>query len=411
LTTQLLADPTKPKARAPDRKSAVSIALICSFAAIGTLATNIFLPSLPAIAADLHVSSATITATISLFLAIFALGQLIVGPLSDRFGRRIPILAGLCVFVIGSFWCALANDLASLLIARSIQACGACTATVLSRAIARDLFDGQALAKVMALTTVATAAAPGLSPLLGSALDHFFGWRSEFVFVAFFALCALLAYAALIGETNWSGSGSVNPVAVGASYLGLIRDARFVVPGRTAGLLIAGLFAIFSAAPRVLLEHFGFSPFTLGLLFAAVVVVVFGASMLAPRLSARLGFYHAMLAGLGVTAIGGVALLLAVLFANNSFPPFLLAVAVFVVGVGIASPLASAAALSPFGDKAGVAAALFGFVQMAGGACGALLAAVLSSDPALGLAIVLALAASLALMLHGRDGRLRAGNG
>jgi DHA1 family bicyclomycin/chloramphenicol resistance-like MFS transporter len=173
----------------------------------------------------------------------------------------------------------LANDLASLLIARSIQACGACTATVLSRAIARDLFDGQALAKVMALTTVATAAAPGLSPLLGSALDHFFGWRSEFVFVAFFALCALLAYAALIGETNWSGSGSVNPVAVGASYLGLIRDARFVVPGRTAGLLIAGLFAIFGGL-RVLLEHFGFSPFTLGLLFAAVVVVVF-TSMLA----------------------------------------------------------------------------------------------------------------------------------
>jgi DHA1 family bicyclomycin/chloramphenicol resistance-like MFS transporter len=410
LTTQLLAYPTKPKARAPDRKSAASIALICSFAAIGTLATNIFLPSLPAIAADLHVSSATITATISLFLAIFALGQLIVGPLSDRFGRRMPILAGLCIFVIGTFWCALADDLASLLVARSIQACGACTATVLSRAIARDLFDGQALAKVMALTTVATAAAPGLSPLLGSALDHFFGWRSEFVFVAFFAICALLAYAALIGETNWSGNGSVNPVAVGASYLGLIRDARFVVPARTAGLLIAGLFAIFSAAPRVLLEHFEFSPFTLGLLFAGVVVVVFGASMLAPKLSARLGFYHAMLVGLGVTAIGGIALLLAVLVAKDSFPPFLLAVAVFVVGVGIASPLASAAALSPFGDKAGVAAALFGFVQMAGGACGALLAAVLSSDPAVGLAIVLAFAASLALMLHGRDGRLSGAN-
>jgi len=411
LTTQLLAYPTKPKARAPDRKSAVSIALICSFAAIGTLATNIFLPSLPAIAADLHVSSATITATISLFLAIFALGQLIVGPLSDRFGRRIPILAGLCVFVIGTFWCALADDLASLLVARSIQACGACTATVLSRAIARDLFDGQALAKVMALTTVATAAAPGLSPLLGSALDHFFGWRSEFVFVAFFAICALLAYAALIGETNWSGNGSVNPVTVGASYLGLIRDARFVAPARTAGLLIVGLFAIFSAAPRVLLEHFGFTPVALGLLFAGVVVVVFGASMLAPRLSARLGFYRAMLVGLGVTAIGGIALLLAVLVAKDSFLLFLLTVAIFVVGVGIASPLASAAALSPFGDKAGVAAALFGFAQMAGGACGALFAAVLSSDPAFGLAIVLALAASLALMLHGRGGRLRAGNG
>lgn len=410
MTAKLLAYSTGPKTRAPDRKSAACIALICSFAAIGTLATNIFLPSLPTIAADLHVSSATVTATISVFLAIFAVGQLIVGPLSDRFGRRMPTMAGLCIFVVGTIWCALANDLASLLAARSLQACGACAATVLSRAIARDLFDGQALAKVMALTTVATAAAPGLSPLLGSALDHFFGWRSEFAFVAIFAIGALLAYVALIGESNYSAIGSVNPVAVGASYLGLLRDTRFVVPARTAGLLIAGLFAIFSAAPRVLLEHFGFSPVTLGLLFAGVVVVVFGASMLAPRLSARLGFYRAMLVGLGVAAIGGIALLLAVLIARESFLLFLFAVAIFVVGVGIASPLASAAALSPFGDKAGVAAALFGFAQMAGGACGALLAAVLSNDPALGLAIVLALVASLALVLHGRAARLSGGN-
>lgn len=410
MTTKLLVYPTQPEARLPDQRSAACIALICSLAAIGVLATNIFLPSLPAIAADLHVSSATVTATISVFLAIFAVGQLIVGPLSDRFGRRIPILAGLCIFVVGTIWCALASDLASLLIARSIQACGACTATVLSRAIARDLFDGQALAKVMALTTVATAAAPGLSPLLGSALDHFFGWRSEFAFVAIFAICALLAYVALIGETNSSANGSVNPFAVGGSYLGLIRDARFVVPARTAGLLIAGLFAVFTGAPRVLLEHFGFSPVALGLLFAAVVVVVFGASMLAPRLSARLGLYRAMLVGLSTTAAGSVALLCAVLVARDSFLPFLITVAVFVVGVGIASPLASAAALSPFGDKAGVAAALFGFAQMAGGACGALLAAVLSSDPALGLAIVLALAALLALILHGRAGRLSGGS-
>ena len=406
MITKLLIYPTKPNVRAPDQKLVACKALICSFAAIGTLATNIFLPSLPAIAADLHVSSASATATITVFLAIFAVGQLIVGPLSDRFGRRIPILAGLCIFLVGTIWCALASDLASLLVARSIQACGACTATVLSRAIARDLFDGQALAKVMALTTIATAAAPGLSPLLGSALDHFFGWRSEFAFVAIFAVCAVLAYVALIGETNWAANGSVNPVAVCASYLGLIRDARFVVPARTAGLLIAGLFAVFSAAPRVLLEDFGLSPVTLGLLFAGVVVVVFGASMLAPRLSARLGHYRAMLVGLATAATGGIALLSAVLVAKDLFLPFLFTAAIFVVGVGIASPLSSAAALSPFGDKAGVAAALFGFAQMAGGACGALLAAVLSSDSALGLAIVLALTASLALILHGREGRL-----
>jgi DHA1 family bicyclomycin/chloramphenicol resistance-like MFS transporter len=377
---------------------------------MGTLATNIFLPSLPAIAADLRVSSAVVTSTITVFLAIFAVGQLIVGPLSDRFGRRIPILAGLCMFVAGSIWCAFAGDLSNLLIGRSIQAVGACTAMVLSRAIARDLFEGQALAKVMASITIATAAAPGFSPLVGSALDHFLGWRSEFAFVAIFAIGALLAYATLIGETNSSTDGSVNPLAVAGSYLGLIRDARFVVPARTASLLVAGLFALFSAAPRVLLEHFGFSPVTLGLLFAGVVMLVFGASMLAPALSARLGFYGATLVGLGFTVIGAVALLLAVLVANNAFLPFLCTTAIFLLGVGIASPLSSAAALSPFGNKAGLAAALFGFAQMAGAACGALLAAVVSSDPALGLAIVLALASALAMILHALGGRLSGGS-
>jgi DHA1 family bicyclomycin/chloramphenicol resistance-like MFS transporter len=381
------------------------VAVICAFAAMGTLATNIFLPSLPTMAADLHVSSAAITSAISVFLGIFAVGQLIVGPLSDRFGRRMPILVGLCIFVIGTIWCTLASDLANLLIARSIQASGACTATVLSRAIARDLFDGQALAKVMALTTIATAAAPGFSPLVGSALDHFFGWRSEFIFVAVFAICTLLAYATLLGETNRAADGSVNPLAVGRSYLGLIRDLRFVVPARTAGLMMAALFAIFSGAPRVLLEHFGFSPVALGLLFAGVVFIVFGASMLAPRLSERLGIYRATLVGLGATVVGAIALLLAVLIAKDSFLPFLLTATLFLFGLGIASPLSSAAALSPFGKKAGAAAALFGFAQMAGAACGALLAAVVSSDPTLGLAIVLALSSPLAMILHRQGGR------
>jgi MFS transporter, DHA1 family, multidrug resistance protein len=155
----------------------------------------------------------------------------------------------------------------------------------------------------------------------------------------------------------------------------------------------------------VLLEHFGFSPVTLGLLFAGVVVLVFAASMLAPRLSAWLGFYRATLIGLAFTVVGAIALLLSVLAAKNAFLPFLFTTAVFLFGVGIVSPLTSAAALSPFASKAGVAAALFGFAQMAGGACGAWLAAVVSSDPARGLAIVLALACPLAMILYAWDGQ------
>jgi DHA1 family bicyclomycin/chloramphenicol resistance-like MFS transporter len=210
---------------------------------------------------------------------------------------------------------------------------------------------------------------------------------------------------AFVGETKAAPDGSLHPLNVIGSYIGLIRDARFVAPARTAGLLMAGLFAVFSGTPRVLLEGFGLSPVTLGLLFAGVVFLVFGAGMLAPRLSARFGLYHATLVGLGSAVVGGVALLLAVLVARNSLLPFLAAASVFLFGLGIASPLSSAAALSPFGDKAGAAAALFGFSQMAGAACGASLAAVIARDPAIGLGIVLALTSLLALILHGWKAR------
>ena len=408
LPSQVLPSQALPgKVSTPDfgeRTFPACIAVICAFAAMGTLATNIFLPSLPAMAASLHVSSAAVTSAITAYLAILALGQLIVGPLSDRFGRRPLILIGFCLFVAGTIGCALARDLSDLLIGRSIQASGGCAAFVLSRAIARDLFDGRMLTKVMTAITIATAAAPGFSPLLGGALDHFLGWRSEFIFVAVFAVCAVTAYASFVGETIRSARTSMNPMTIAGSYLALIRDIRFVVPARTAGLLMVGLFAIFSSAPRVLVESLGFSPITLGLLFAGVVFVVFAAGIMAARLSARLGLYRATVVGLGMTAIGSAALLLAVLAAKDSFPPFLVATAIFLFGLGIASPLSNAAALSPFGNKAGVAAALLGFAQMAGGAFGALLAAI-SSDPALGLGIVASLTSALALILYGLGGR------
>ena len=170
------------------------IAVLAALAATGTLATNILLPSLPQMAASLKVSSAAVTSAITVFLAVFALGQLVVGPISDRYGRRWPVLTGFAVFLAGSIWCGLADDLPSLLTGRVIQAAGACATSVLSRAIARDLFSGAALARAMALIMIAMAAAPGFSPLLGGALDHYFGWRSEFVFIGVFAAIGALAY-------------------------------------------------------------------------------------------------------------------------------------------------------------------------------------------------------------------------
>jgi DHA1 family bicyclomycin/chloramphenicol resistance-like MFS transporter len=225
----------------PETSSTVlEIAVLASLAATGTLATNILLPSLPQMAVSLGVTSAAVTSTITVFLAVFALGQLVVGPVSDRYGRRWPVLAGFAIFFAGSVWCALAADLPSLLIGRVIQAAGACATSVLSRAIARDMFSGAALARAMALIMIAMAAAPGFSPLLGGALDHAFGWRSEFVMLAGFAALGALAYGAVFGETHLATRTPLDLRAIAGNYFGLITDRRFVVPAATVSLIMAG---------------------------------------------------------------------------------------------------------------------------------------------------------------------------
>src|SRR5450631_3932592 len=209
------------------------IAVLAALAATGTLATNVLLPSLPQMAASLHVSTADVTSSITVFLAVFAVGQLAVGPISDRYGRRWPVLTGFAVFCAGSIWCGLATDLPGLLVGRVIQAAGACSTSVLSRAIARDLFSGAALGRAMALIMIAMAAAPGFSPLLGGALDHYFGWGSEFVLVGAFAVIGALGYDAVLGETHHATRTPLNPLAIARNYFSLIADRRFLIPAAT----------------------------------------------------------------------------------------------------------------------------------------------------------------------------------
>ena len=392
--------------RADASSTALQIAVLAGLAATGTLATNILLPSLPQMAASLNVTSAAVTSAITIFLAVFAVGQLAVGPISDRYGRRWPVLIGFAVFFAGSVWCVLASDLAGLLIGRVIQAAGACATSVLSRAIARDLFSGAALARAMALIMIAMAAAPGFSPLLGGALDHAFGWRSEFVLVAAFAALGAVAYGSVLGETHHATRTPLDPLAITKTYFGLIADRRFVVPAATVSLIMGGLFSMFSAAPRILIEAMHFSPIQLGLFFAGTVLIVFAAGMLATRLAPRYGVDRSIRGGLVAAATGSVAMLLVALY-SPTFLSYLAALSVFLLGMGIVNPLGTAQALSPFGDRAGAASALVGFWQMMTAAIGVWLAATISREALFALGVVLTVFSLVAVGLYTLRARAR----
>lgn len=303
------------------------------------------------------------------------------------------------MFFGGSVWCGLANDLPNLLVGRVSQASGACATSVLSRAIARDMFSGAALARAMALIMIAMSVAPGFSPLLGGALDHSFGWRSEFALVAAFAVVGAIAYGVVLGETHNSVQTPLDPFATIEAYLGLIRDRRFAVPSATVSLTIGGLFSMFSASPRIFIEALQFTPIQLGLFFAGTVVIVFAAGMLATKLAPRYGLERPIRAGLWATAVGSVGILLVSLL-NPTFLPYLCAMSLFVLGMGIVTPLGSAQALSPFGKNAGAASALLGFWQMMNAAAGVWLAAIVSHEAMFALGVVLTIFSLAALGLY-----------
>jgi DHA1 family bicyclomycin/chloramphenicol resistance-like MFS transporter len=203
----------------------------------------------------------------------------------------------------------------------------------------------------------------------------------------------------VFGETQHATRTPLDPLAIARNYIGLIADRRFVVPAATVSLIMGGLFSMFSAAPRVLIEGMHFTPIQLGLFFAGTVLIVFAAGMLATRLAPRCGLGRSIRGGLLAAATGSIAMLMVSLY-SPSFLPYLGALSVFLLGMGIVNPLGTAQALSPFGDKAGAASALVGFWQMMTAAIGVWLAATISHDALFALGVVLTVFSLAAVGLY-----------
>ncbi|KSV75573.1 hypothetical protein N185_17180 [Sinorhizobium sp. GW3] len=383
-----MTDTPYASSNAANRMSVGLVMILAGLAAIGALSTNIILPAFPALANELHVSQRDLGVTLATFFVAFAFGQLLVGPLSDRFGRRPLVVGGLAVFLIGTFLCISADKLDTLILGRVIQALGVCAASVLSRAIARDLFEGEALSRSLSLTMIAMAAAPGFSPLLGGLLASAFGWQATFVFVGLAALLLGTFYVVGVGETLHASHRRAQSIAVvGQDYFYLIRLRHFTQPALAVGLVVGGIYAFFGATPAILIGGMGFTPIELGLFFAATVFIVFAAGLMAPRMARRLGSANAAVIGASIAFIGGIILLL--LGKDIGLTGFSTAVTAFLFGVGLVTPLGTAMTLQPFANHAGIASALLGFLQMLFAALGTTLATSLPFSPITSLGVVL----------------------
>jgi len=340
--------------------------LLAMLTALGPLSMDMYLPSLPDIAHVLGAPVARTQLTISSYLIGFAVGQMIYGPLSDRYGRRPVLLAAVALYLASTLACAAAQSVDLLIAARLLQGISGSGAIVLARAVVRDVYSGVQAARELSLMGSISATAPIVAPMIGGVLQAGFGWRANFICMSVGGLIALLVAARLLPETlrpnNRAGSLSFFSMARG--YGTVARHGGFLVYLGIITTTYAGLFAWVSGASVVLQGVYGLSAVTFGFTFALGAAGYMLGAMIATRLVVRLGLDRTIGVGVVVIAAGGLSLALAV---ATGVPGLWLvaAMALYLAGVGLAMPQAMAGALTPFPDRAGTAASLMGLVQQA----------------------------------------------
>lgn len=353
------------------------IVLLAALVAFGPLSIDMYLPGLPLIATDLEASQQQIQLTISLFLAGFSLGMLFYGPLSDRFGRRKLLLAGIVLYMLASIGCALASGPGQLIGWRLVQALGGAAASVLARVIVRDLFPLNDAARVLSLMQQVTMIATLVAPLLGSYLMLLSGWRVLFLVLFGFASLCLLLVLRYIPETHPPQARGASMLSVFRAYADIARSPQALGYILCMGLTFAGMFAFITASPFVYIEYFGVSAQHYAWLFALNIAGIMSMSFLNARLVRRLGSQRMLGFGATLAAGSGIALLLCAGAGVGGLPALVLCVLLFVsiTGLVAANCLACLMAIFPrqAGAAAGVAVAMqFGLGTVASALVGAL---------------------------------------
>lgn len=340
--------------------------LLTTLVALGPLSTDFYLPSLPAMTVALGTDVASTQLTLSVFLGGFAFGQLFYGPLSDRFGRRPLMLAGLAIFLLASIACALAPNIETLIAARFVQAIGACAGPVLGRTVVRDIYGPRDSARMLSYISAAMALAPLLGPVFGGWLSVAFSWRATFVFLVIYSALQYVATWRVLAESNRQPDPTaIAPRRILANYTTLLRDPTYRGVLLCNGLAYAGMFAFISGAPFVFINLFGFSPQTMGLAFGLMVSGFITGTMSSGRLASRHGPDVILTAGVAVGSAGGIVMLALALTGWQHPAAIMVPMWLVTCGIGFIMPNATAIALAPWPTMAGAAASLMGFSQMA----------------------------------------------
>ena len=344
------------------------IGLLMGLVTLTPMAIDIYLPSLPAMAHAFDEPIGALQASITLFIFAVGLGQVLIGPLADRYGRRPVALCGALAYLAGSALGAAATSLDVFYAARIVQGLGACSASLVAFAAVRDCFSPAVGARVYSYLNGALCTVPALAPMVGGMLALHAGWRSTFVFMAVFALALAALLALRFEETR-----AKPPHRPGALY-SLPRYAPIVASGRflyfacfgMAGMAMILVFV--SAAPVVLVQQLGYSELGFSAWFGGNAAINIAAFFLAPAFIARYGRYTMVRVGMTALLLASALHLGAWLWAPLSAWIFMLPVAVLTVGFSLALGSGLSLALEPFADRAGTAAAVYGLFQMSGSA-------------------------------------------
>jgi DHA1 family bicyclomycin/chloramphenicol resistance-like MFS transporter len=356
---------TRPAGRraelAPWAWSVVLLLVVC----LPRATIDAYLPSLPAMAAELGASDAQLQLTLTLYMVGYAVSMLVCGPLADRYGRRPVLLGGLALYLLATAVCAMAPSAPVIIAARMLQALGGCSGTVIGRVMVRDRFGARAQASMLSRLSMGMALSPVLAPLLGSLIDAALGWRWVFIVLAALAAGALLVVATLVPETAPRDATRAGLGEVGRVYAGLLRDAYFLRYALAISFVYCTYFPFIAESSVLLQRLMHLSPQAYALTFGLTVSGYLLGSQVFRRAAPRHGSDVLIGYSVAISLCGSLLLVLA----TGRYPLALLALAgpmvLIMFAVGIAIPACQLAVLQPYAANAGTASGLFFFIQMA----------------------------------------------